>query len=137
MRGTNDTETGPAGFDRLANSAIEDRTCSRRNSQRVWTRFRGPFSPIFDTLAATVTSSATSLTTNGLMSYIPQSLLEFDDSSMEIALTKEAESTTTIDLNERGYMESTAAAHNTLGIKLWINPPFPKIVVFNALVGVP
>lgn len=92
--------------------------------------------PSFDTLASGITSSALSLTTSGLENYISGgTIIEFDDSSMELALTKETESTTTVDLNERGYLETTAAAH-TAGIKLWLDPKFPRQSIFDEISAV-
>lgn len=85
--------------------------------------------PLFDTLATTITSSSTTLTTNGLATYVPQTLIEIDS---EEILTKEAESSTTVDLLVRGYLETTAAAH-TAGAIIWINPEYTRQSIRNAL----
>ena len=88
--------------------------------------------PAFDILDGTINASAMQMGTEGLQTYTPQTIVEIDS---ELILTKEAESSTTIDLNERGYRETTAASH-TDGTKIYINPEFTRIGLFNAVVQV-
>lgn len=104
-------------------SEVIDRTYS------TWLHPAGINLPAFDTLSATMLVGATSFTVNGLQSYIPQGLVEIES---ELILTKEPESTNTVDVNERGFWE-TAAAEHASGTKVWIDPTFPRKVVMNAL----
>lgn len=101
-----------------------------------WLYPGGKGMPAFDVLAADITSGAASLTTQGLQTYLPQTVIEFDDyvSNLpsEQAITKEAESSTAVDLNERGYLNTVAAAHSS-GVKIWIQPRFTKQSIFEAI----
>lgn len=81
----------------------------------------------FDILAADITASATTMTVSGLKQYAPQTVIEVDS---ELIFTKEPESSTAIDLNERGFRESSPAAH-TAGAKVWINPDFTRVSLLN------
>lgn len=88
--------------------------------------------PAFDILEGAINSSVTSLVTEGRQTYVPQSLIEFQDDTMEVALTREAESTTTVDIAERGYMETTAGSHSD-GALILIDPEYHRQTVFNAI----
>lgn len=103
-----------------------------------WLHPGGQDMPSFDVLEGIVTAGATSMTVEGLQPYLPQMVVEFDDYvnnlPSEQAITREAESSTTIDLNERGYLNTTAAEHAD-GIKVWLQPRFTKQAIFDAIAG--
>lgn len=68
-------------------------------------------------------------TVTGLVSNIPdQSILELED---ELILT-ESVSGTTVTTAIRGYLETAAASH-AVGTKVYVDPKFPRINIFNAL----
>lgn len=104
-----------------------------------WLYPGGQGMPAFDILEGAITSGATSMTVEGLQTYLPQTVIEFDEYvnnlPKEQAVTREAESTTAIDLNERGYLNTTAAAHSD-GIKVWIEPRFTNMAIFEAVQAV-
>lgn len=105
--------------------------------QRVTNKYLHPAGynrPAFDTLSGTLDASTLSMTTNGLEEYLGQSVVEFDDATMELVLTKEPESSTSVDIQERGYMDTTAGTHAN-GCRLWIDPPFPRQTIFNSVVA--
>jgi len=85
--------------------------------------------PAFDTLAAQLTAGAATMTVSGLQTYFPQGVVEIGS---ELIFTKEAETTTTVDLNERGFLGTTDATHAS-GTKVWLDPPFYRITIFNAI----
>lgn len=88
--------------------------------------------PAWDIQSGTITSSATALTVDGRADDIPAgSVIEWDDSSMELALVKSA-TDTAVTLQTRGYLESTAASHAD-DARILISNPFPKITLFNSL----
>jgi hypothetical protein len=63
------------------------------------------------------------------------SIIEWDDDSMELADVQSVTDAGAVTLYSRGYLETTAATHAN-GVKVIIDPPFPKIARFNALVSV-
>lgn len=85
--------------------------------------------PEYDTLASSLSSGATSLTASGLVTYVPKTIIEI---GYEAILTKEVESSTTWDLNERGWRDTVAAAHSS-GDKIWIDPDYYRLDLYNAL----
>lgn len=87
--------------------------------------------PPRDILAGNISSSATSMTVQGLQGFFPQGMIEFEADG-ELCLTKESETTTSIDLLTRGFRGTTAAAHTT-GEVILIGPVYPRISAFNAL----
>lgn len=87
--------------------------------------------PAHDILAGNITSSSATMTVQQLQGFFPQGPIEFQDTG-ELALTKESETTTTIDLMTRGYRGTTAASHST-GCVILIGPSFPLVSAFNAL----
>lgn len=106
--------------------------------QRCYSEFLEPAGvdrPAFDFQSGSLTDSATSITTQGLTSYVPQTVIEWDDSTMELAMLDTAETTATLSPVERGWRQTTAAAHSA-GTRIWLNPDFYKIDVFNAIVSV-
>lgn len=91
--------------------------------------------PAFDFQSGSITDSATSISTQGIQTYVPQTIVEWDDATMELAMLDTSESTSTLSPVERGWRQTTAAAH-TSGTRLWLNPEFPKIDIFNAITSV-
>lgn len=91
--------------------------------------------PIWDTQSGSINDTSTTLTLTGRETYTPpDTVVEWDDNSMELADVYST-SGTTVTLQTRGYLESTAASH-TAGTRLWLDHPYPKIVLFNALKAV-
>lgn len=86
----------------------------------------------WDYTTADITSADTTVSLSGRAEYVPgDGVIEFYDDSMEAALVRSA-SGPTITMQERGYLETTAAAH-TSGTRVLIDPPFLRQVIFNAL----
>lgn len=103
------------------------------NRTRAEYLFSGGNTPDFDTLNTTINSSVTQLVTNGLQTYLSAgTVIEIDSEAM---LTKETETSTTIDIAERGHRGTTAASH-TAGAIIWIDPPFFRDTIFDAIVSV-
>lgn len=91
--------------------------------------------PRWDTVATAISDTTTlTLVTAGRVANLPDSaVLEFDNSSMELALNKSTAGATAT-LQERGFLESTAGASHPVGTRVLIQNPFPRIVIFNALI---
>ena len=80
----------------------------------------------------TISDSSTALTVEGRQDAIPrETVLEWDDATMELALVKSV-SGTSVTLQERGYLNTTGATHN-VNTRVILDNPFPKIAVFNTL----
>lgn len=95
----------------------------------------GASRPAWDAQSGTINDSSLTLTLAGRQTYVPpDQLVEWDDSTMELA---DVYSTTgaVVTLRSRGYLETDAASH-AAGTKVILNPPYPKIVLFNALSSV-
>lgn len=91
--------------------------------------------PAWDTQVGALTNSATALTVTGRETYIPpDGVVEWEDASMEVADVYTAVGTS-VTLQTRGYLGSTAAAHSA-GVKVIMDPPYPRYVLFNALKAV-
>lgn len=104
-------------------SELVDRTLNE------WLYPSGENLPAFDILAANITDSATSLTVEGLQSFIPpNTILEIGSEQLLV----EDVVGTAVTVNERGWRETTAAAH-LAGAKVWIEPTFTRKSIFNAL----
>lgn len=87
--------------------------------------------PKYDTLTSALNATDKTFALDGRMKVPPDSILEFDDPTMEMALNQTT-SGSTVSVNERGYLESTAAEH-AAGTRVLLNNPWPKIVLFNTL----
>jgi hypothetical protein len=107
-------------------SEIIDRTYSE------WLEPGGINRPAWDTVATIgvlVGTAEGTFTVTGRQSAIPSdTLLEIDD---ELIATSGVAGTT-VTTNGRGYRETGAVAHSA-GAKVFIDPKFPRIVVFDAL----
>lgn len=91
--------------------------------------------PPWDTLSAALNATDLTFALSGTRDVVvpKDSLLEFDDASMELALNR-ITSGSSVSVYQRGYLESTAATHAS-GTRVIVNPPWPQIVLFNALKG--
>lgn len=98
-----------------------------------WLNPAGADKPAWDVQDGTITSSGLTLTVEGVVSNIAAgSLIEWPDG--EIALVRSA-SGVTVTLQERGYMETTAAAHSD-GERILVRPAYTRKAIFNAIVSV-
>ena len=88
--------------------------------------------PTFDLLQNIMGVGDSSFTVQGLRPFIPQGIVEIGN---ELILTRESETTPTIDVVERGFRETDAAEHAS-GVKVYIDPEFPRISVYNAIKSV-
>jgi len=97
-----------------------------------WLSPSGINRPAWDTVATAGVLSGTgegTFTVSGRVTSIPNdTILEIDD---ELIRTS-AVSTVTVTTGGRGYLETAAASH-AAGSYVYIDPPFPRINVFNAL----
>jgi hypothetical protein len=92
--------------------------------------------PVWDKLAADLDLTTKTFALSGRtgVTVPPDSILEFDDDSGELALN-EVTSGTSVQVYERGYMESTAAEHDA-GTRVIVNNPYNKVVLLNHLKAV-
>lgn len=91
--------------------------------------------PSFDILAANIAdATATTFTVTGKQQFIPPDTMVEIDSELML-LSDFTSGTNTATVQDRGYLESTATTH-TAGAKVWLDPDFPRIEVFNALRGI-
>lgn len=91
--------------------------------------------PSWDVQEGALTIGGVTLTLEGRADNVPDDgVLEFYDSSMELALVKDAVGNV-VTLQERGFLETTAAAHVD-GTRVVLDPPYPRQVIFNALKSV-
>jgi hypothetical protein len=97
-----------------------------------WLAPSGINRPAWDTVATAGVLSGTgegTFAVSGRVTSIPNdSLLEIDD---ELIRTSSV-STVTVTTGGRGYLESVAATHS-VGATVYIDPPFPRINILNAL----
>lgn len=108
-------------------SEIIDRTYSE------WLNPAGINRPAFDTLNGAITDSGTSLVLNARIANVPRdTILEIGS---ELILLKDNASAPTYTTAARGYLETAAAAHSD-GDIVYIDPKFPRINLFNALVSI-
>jgi len=104
-------------------SEVIDRTYNE------WLYPAGVGRPNYDTLLTGINDSVLSLTLSGRLTGVPaDTLLEIDS---ELLLTS-AVAGTTVTVNERGYLETAAATHSA-GAKVYVDPKYPRKVLFNAL----
>lgn len=107
-------------------SEVIDRTYSE------WLNPAGINRPAWDTVATAGVLAGTTegtFTVGGRIVNIPNdSLIEIDDELIRVS----AVSTTTVTTNGRGYLETAAASH-AVGSIVTVDPPFPRINVFNAI----
>lgn len=95
----------------------------------------GQARPAWDVLEGAINSSVTSMVLEGRQSHVPpDGLLEFWDSTMEIVEVKSV-SSTTVTLQTRGYLGTTAGSHDD-GTKVVIDNPYPRQVLLNGLKAV-
>lgn len=88
--------------------------------------------PAFRVLSGSINDSVTSVvfTASTTKDPSPDSVYEIES---ELLLGSDFNpDTDTATINERGWLETTAASHAS-GLKAWINPTFPRIHVQNAL----
>lgn len=86
----------------------------------------------FDEQSGAVTSGATSMTTDGLASYIAEgSIVEWDDNTMEAALVRSSAGAV-VTFQERGYLDTAPAAHAD-GTRVIVDPVYLKKVLYDAL----
>jgi hypothetical protein len=92
--------------------------------------------PTWDKLAADLDLTTKTFALSGRtgVTVPPDSILEFDDDSGELALN-EVTSGTSVQVYERGYMESSPATH-TAGTRVIVNNPYNKVVLLNHLKAV-
>lgn len=91
--------------------------------------------PGFDVLAANIASTtATTFTATGRAGFIPpDTMVEIGSELMLLSAYDTATNVATIQ--DRGYLESAPSTH-TAGTKIWLDPDFPRIEVFNAIKGI-
>lgn len=95
----------------------------------------GQARPAWDVLEGAINSSVTSMVLEGRQSNVPpDGLLEFWDSTMEIVEVKSV-SSTTVTLQTRGYLGTTAGSHDDR-TKVVIENPYPRQVLLNGLKAV-
>ena len=99
-----------------------------------WLYPAGVDRPEFDTLSGSLSDSATSFSVTNRLGNdaIPDStILEIESELILVSSVSAA----TVTVNERGYLETAAAAH-AAGTKVWVDPDFPRKSIFNAIVSV-
>ena len=89
--------------------------------------------PQWTTLTNNLDTTTKTFAVGTRISVPPDSVLEFLDPSMEMALNN-ITSGSTVEVHERGYLETTAASH-LAGTRIVVNNPWPRIVLFNTLKG--
>ena len=89
--------------------------------------------PAWTTLTTGITAAQTSMEIGTRSTPGGGDIVEFDDDSMELART-DVVSGTTVTFQERGYLETEAAAHNA-GTRVIFNNPYPKHLLFQNLQG--
>lgn len=89
----------------------------------------------WDVTDAAVDASQLTMSLAGRITVPADSVLEFDDGSMELVLNKSTDSNNDLTLQTRGYLESTAATHAS-GAKVVLDRVWPSQVLFNALQAV-
>ena len=95
----------------------------------------GTARPAWDVQSGTITDSGTTLTLGGRQTYVPpDGLVEWWDSSMEVADVYST-SSSTVTLQTRGYLGTTAASH-AAGTKVVLDNPYPRQVLLNGLKAV-
>lgn len=92
--------------------------------------------PSYEIQSGAMTIAGLTLTLEGLrgIKVSRDSVIEWDDDSMELALNKTTAGNV-LTLQQRGYLETDPATH-TAGTRVLIDNPFPKKVLFNALKSV-
>jgi hypothetical protein len=95
-----------------------------------WLYPAGVDRPIYEVLSTTIDSDDTTIVVPGsrVGRIPPDSLIEIDD---ELILL-EASSGGTLTANERGYANTTAASH-TAGVKVFVDPKYPRKTVMSAI----
>lgn len=99
-----------------------------------WLYPAGVDRPEYDLLSGSLTDSATSFSVTGRLGNdaIP------DNTILEIGselILVQSVATLAVTVNERGYLETTQAAHAS-GAKVWVDPDYPRRSIFNAIVSV-
>ena len=91
--------------------------------------------PPWDTLANALNATDLTFALSGTRDVVVprDSLLEFDDDTLELVLNR-ITSGSSVSVYQRGYLESTPGTH-AAGTRVIVNPPWPQIVLFNALKG--
>lgn len=109
-------------------SDVIDRTYSE------WLNPAGINRPAFDVLAGTgLAAGATSVTLEGRITSVPRdTIIEIDS---ELILLKDNVAPPTYTIARRGYLETADVAHS-VGALVYIDPKFPRINLFNALVSI-
>lgn len=89
--------------------------------------------PAWDTLFADIDATVKTFALKGNRSVTvpPDAVLEFDDDSGELALNS-ITSGTSVEVHERGWLESTAASH-LAGTRVIVNNPYNKLLLLNHL----
>jgi hypothetical protein len=113
-------------------SDVIDRTYSE------WLYPAGIDRPIFDTVKTVGVLSGTTEGTfeiDGRIANIPRdSLVEIGSELILIKLSSGVAPTVVLTTSGRGYLESAAVSHS-VGDKVFVDPKYPRIQVFNAIVS--
>lgn len=89
--------------------------------------------PAWTTLTNAITAAAGSMEIGTRATPGSDDIIEFDDATMELARTNVV-SGTTVTFQERGYLETEAAAHDA-GTRIIFNNPYAKHLLFQNLQG--
>lgn len=89
----------------------------------------------WDTIDASIDATQLTMSLAGRITVPNDSVLEFDDGTMELVLNKSTDATNDLTLQTRGYLESTAAIHAS-GAKVVLDRVWPTQLLLNALKSV-
>lgn len=96
-----------------------------------WLRGGGANIPAWTFLTEAIGTGLVNIPLDGRAQVSRDTVLEFDDDSMELALTKTTSGNVAVP-QVRGYLESTEAAH-AAGTRVMLDNPFPRVTLLNGL----